>query len=296
MRFPACLLPLSCLAAAIPLFASTPSTLPVTFDASAITAESVYTTSDLYVSFQSNAAKFTIGTTTVTMAGKVVTQVEISGTNQPNSDMIGKTTTAAFTLADIASGTMSIDYADSLIAFISYGSAEGIELQTAAPSQFTTKVRFSQFEVSFGNVPGISGFQSGADLTNISQFGGSLKLELLNSNQDVVSSAENSQSSIDMINDLVATSAEPSFSTVTLYIPAAHPNPERVEYVRVIGPNSYPSSIVGIDYKEFPYRNFNGYLKHLLTTYPHGNDPKLSDNVVPGLLNNLKPGQSHGQT
>ncbi len=293
MRKATCTLVLATLMGLYAPAKATPSEFPITFDASALTDAS---TDEIFVCFQAKSAQVTVGTETVTISGNYITSVSDGGTPKPSDPMIGKFTSKGYSLSTIASEGFTVVYADSLIAYITYGSADGVELQTAAPSQFTTPTRFSQFEISFGNVPGEPGFQSGADLTNISQFGGSLKMELLDTNSSVLSYASNSQDTATMFTDLAATTTDASYSTLINFVPAFGGNSSYTEYVRIIGPNSYPSSIQGLAYTGFPYADFNAYLKTLLTNNKSAGDPKVSTNVVPGFLKNLKPGVDHGQS
>ncbi len=179
-------------------------------------------------------------------------------------------TSKAYSLKDVAKNGLTLNSATSLVGFISYGSAAGIELLgVGSQPNFLdpTTTRYSIFEISYNGTSG------GADITNISQYGGSIKMGFLNSGT-VQSYVTNTLDTTDMFNALAATSGSSS-AVVCL--------DSNGKFVRIIGTNIFPNGAV-----QTPYSTFNAYLQSLFTTY--------GSNSVVTELTNLAPGQSAGGT
>lgn len=249
----------------------------LTFDASALGNPNL-NGDNVFVTFAAEKAELVLNSggtpQTITFDNKLI---NIGGTNFGTSD--------AYSLNTIASMGLQINYATSLSGFISYGSSAGIAKLAAGTQPLifpggtgspTAETRWSQFEVSYGNVPGIAGFQSGADLTNISQFGGALKMEIF---QGATSQGftGNSLSTGQTMRNLHALSGFDPNAVVQ----------NGGQYVRLIGPNVFPASVSGMDVKN-PYPKFNDYMKSLNTKFGD------TGNAVPGGITNLAPGQSPG--
>jgi len=181
-------------------------------------------------------------------------------------------TSSAYSLADVAAYGLVINSATSLVGFISYGSAQGIEmLPMGSQPNFLSSItpRFSIFELSYDGTGG------GADITNISQYGGSIKLAFL-SGGSVQSQLENTLDTTDTFNALAGASGfSGSASTSAVFLDSSGC------FVRVIGTNVFP-----IGAEQTPYPTFNAYLQSLYTTYGSGS--------VVQELTNLAPGQNPG--
>ena len=176
-------------------------------------------------------------------------------------------TSKAYSLADIQSKRLVISAADSMVGYISYNSTTGISqlAQGVQPSPFSqTAARWSNFEFTYS-----SGTGGSADLTNISQYGGSLKMEFRagNATQGYV---QNTLNTGDTFRALAATSTNTSLSTIS----------SGGNFVRVIGANAWPASVSG-GFVQTPYQTFEPYLQHLTATYG-GNASSTLTNLVTG--------------
>src|SRR6185369_7565113 len=129
--------------------------------------------------------------------------------------------------------------------------------------------RCSLFEFSYNGTTG------GADITNITQYGGSIQLAFL-SQGAVQNQVENTLDTTSMFDALAAASGfSGSTSTSAVFLDS------KGLYVRVIGANAFP-----IGDEPNPYPTFNAYLQSLYTTY--------DSNSIVSELTNLAPGASPG--
>ena len=176
-------------------------------------------------------------------------------------------TSKAYSLQDINTNGLRINSAQSITGYISYGSTMGIS-QLAAnlqPSPFTTSTaRWSNFEFTY-----TGGNTGGADLTNISQFGGSLRMDLLEGNTSQAH-VKNTLNTGDTFRALAATSGNQSATTIS----------SSGNFVRVLGANVWPAS-VNATTVENPYPSFEPYLQHLTNTFGSNSSSTLT-NLVTG--------------
>jgi hypothetical protein len=183
-------------------------------------------------------------------------------------------TSNAISLKDIASNGLYLYSATSLVGFISYGSAAGIELLGVGnqPDFLSSATpRYSIFEVSY------DGSTGGADVTNISQFGGAIKLAFLSAGT-VQTQVGNTTDTTTLFNALAATSGfSGEASTAAVYLD------EHGSFKRIIGTNVFPNDTV-----QTPYPTFNAYLQSLFNAKGTGSIVKE--------LTNLAPGQNPGGT
>jgi MYXO-CTERM domain-containing protein len=203
--------------------------------------------SNVYVTFAGQSATMTYGSG---LNAESINFVSGTYTNSGTSSIMSK----SYSLADVAANGITVTNASSVIGYITYGTNSFSQGSAPAYTDSTTP-RFSNFEFSYTGIGG------GADLTNISQFGGSLKLEFLSgtTSQGYV---QNTLNTGDMFRALAAASGS---------------NPNVVfssgnQFTRVIGPNVTPSA----------YPRFNGYLNSL---YQSSAD---NDHVIINTLTNLK--------
>lgn len=182
-------------------------------------------------------------------------------------------TSAAYSLQDIKTNGLVLNSATSLVGFISYGSATGIEkLDSGSQPNFLdpSTPRYSIFEISYDGTSG------GADITNISQFGGSISMEFLDSKGSVQTKVGNTLSSTDTFNALAkASNFKGSKSTSAIFLNS------KGKFVRAIGTNVFPNGTT-----QTPFPTFNAYLQWLYNTY--GSQSVVVD------LTNLAPGASAG--
>lgn len=222
--------------------------------------------SKVFVTFAANTSDMVYGTgptqETINFSGNDIT---IKGT------VYG--TSAAYSLKDIKTNGLVLNSATSLVGFISYGSAKGIEkLASGSQPNFLdpSTPRYSIFEISYDGTSG------GADITNISQFGASISMEFKDSSGTVQTKVGNSLSTTDTFNALAkASSFSGSKSTSAIVLDS------NGEFVRAIGTNVFPNGTV-----QTPFPTFNAYLQSLYATY--GSKSVVVD------LTNLAPGASPG--
>lgn len=235
----------------------------LTFDMNAL-GNPALNTNNVFVTFAANAADMTYGS-----GGSAESILFTSGATTINAVQYG--TSRAYSLQEIATNGLTLNSATSLIGFVSYGSATGIsELGVGVqPNPQDSMVpRYSNFEVSYNGTGG------GADLTNISQFGGSLRMEFINAG-GTQSFVQNTLNTGDTFRALAAASNSSSSALIT----------NSGQYVRAVGPNVFPASVAGTTVQN-PYPKFNAYLQSLNTTY--------GTNSVVNELTNLAPGAPAG--
>lgn len=187
-------------------------------------------------------------------------------------------TSQAYSLQDIATNGLVLNSATSLVGYISYGSATGIELLAVGtqPNYLSSATpRYSSFELAYDGTTG------GADVTNISQYGGSIRLVFLNNKTvppTVQSWVGNTLETTSMFNDLAAASGfSGSSSTAAVYLDS------NGLFIRIIGANVFPNGS-----EQTPYPTYNAYLQSLFATYGTGS--------IVNELTNLAPGQNPGGT
>ncbi len=237
--------------------------MKITFDMTQLNNSNL-SAANVYVTFAAAAADMMYGSdTAVTFANGAIS---IGGVNYGTSN--------AYSLQDIAANGLTLTSATSLIGFISYGSATGIELLAVGhqPNFLSAATpRYSIFEVSY------DGSTGGADVTNISQFGGAIQFAFLNAGT-VQSEVGNTTDTTTLFNALAKTSGfsgESSTATVLLDGNGC--------FTRIIGTNVFPNGPV-----QTPYPSFNAYLQSLYTA--NGSSSVVTD------LTNLAPGQQPGGT
>lgn len=162
-------------------------------------------------------------------------------------------TSSAYSLEEIAKNGLVLNSAISLVGFISYGSKTGIELlPIGSQPNFLNAItpRYSIFEISYNGTTG------GADITNISQYGGSISMEFLN-NKVVQSKVGNTIDTTSMFTALAnASGFSGTTSTPVIYLDS------NGDFLRAIGTNVFPNGTI-----QTPYPTFNAYLQSLFTTY-----------------------------
>jgi len=221
--------------------------MSVTFDTSAFTD-----TSGLYVTFAGQESDM------VYDPGGVAETINFNA----NSISIGGTsygTSKAYKLDDINANGLTLNSSTSLLGFVSYGGTTGIaQLGTGVqPDPLSSATsRYSNFEVTY------DGSGGGADITNITAFGGSIKLSFLNGST-VQSYVGNTLNTGDMFREFVKTTNR-GLSSSAIYTDGG-------EFLRAIGPNKFPASIDG-SLEQVPYPTFNGYLNNLYTGSNAGAD------------------------
>ena len=172
-------------------------------------------------------------------------------------------TSKAYSLADIAANGFRINSAQSMTGYISYGATTGLAqlAQNNQPDPFSqTTARWSNFEFTY-----TGGNAGGADLTNITQYGGSLRMDFLNgaTSQSFV---QNKLNTGDTFRQLAATSSNTSVSVIS----------NSGEFVRVIGANKWPGSVMGSTVQN-PYASFEPYLQSLTNTYGSNSSSTLTN-------------------
>ncbi len=142
--------------------------MKVTFDMTGLNNPSL-SASNVYITFAAASSDMVYGSgptqETINFASNNITY---QGTSYGTSK--------AYSLKEIATNGLTLNSATSLVGFLSYGSASGIEkLPKGSQPAFldTATPRYSIFEISY------DGSGGGADITNISQFGGSIKMAFL---------------------------------------------------------------------------------------------------------------------
>jgi len=241
--------------------------MDLTFDMTKL-GNSSLTTSNVFVTFAAANATMTYG------SGDNEEQIVFTGGNI-TIDGNDYGTSRAYSLAEIQANGLVLNSSTSLIGYISYGSAVNIEKLPPGgqPSPQDSDVpRFSNFEVTY------SGTGGGADLTNISQFGGSLRMEFL-ADSTTQSYVQNTLNTGDMFRALATASGNASSAQIT----------NGGQFVRMIGPNTFPSSIAGQKVQN-PYPKFNQYLQHLNETNKKAPAPV----TIVQEITNLAPGADPG--
>ncbi|MFZ6781219.1 hypothetical protein ACO0LD_30660 [Undibacterium sp. Ji83W] len=236
----------------------------VTFDMSQLNNPAL-TASNVFISFAAAASDMVYGSGTSAQTINFV-----NGNLTVGGQSYG--TSPAYSLQDIATNGLVLNSATSLIGFISYGTATGIaQLATGTQPNLLSAAtpRYSIFEVSYDGTTG------GADITNISQYGGSIELAFL---QDGTTQTYvgNTLDTTSTFNALAAVSGfSGSTSTTAVFLD------NDGLFLRAIGTNLFPDGTV-----QNPYPGFNAYLQNLFTSYG-------SKSVVTELTN-LAPGQNPG--
>lgn len=240
--------------------------MKITFDMTAL-SNCELSPSNVYITFAANASDMVYG------SGLTEEAINFSGGNI-TIDGTSYGTSKAYSLQDIATNGLVLNSATSLVGFVSYGSATGIEkLPAGTQPNFLSSAtpRYSIFEISYDGTGG------GADITNISQYGGSIKLAFLNSGS-VQSQVGNTLDTTSMFNALAGASGfSGSTSTSAVYLDS------NGLFIRVIGTNVFPNGS-----EQTPYPTYNAYLQSLFTSYGSGS--------VVQELTNLAPGQNPGGT
>lgn len=197
-----------------------------------------------------------------------------NGITYPNEKGVDASygTSKAYTLAEIKANGLVLNSATSLVGFISYGSATGIEkLGFGSQPAFlnASTPRYSIFEISYNGTTG------GADITNISQFGGSIEMQFKKSDGTVQSRIGNTLSTTDMFNALTKCGVFSGSSNDYIYLDGDG------KFIRAVGTNVFPNGPA-----QTPYPMFNPYLQSLYNKFG-------SDSIVQELTN-LAPGASPG--
>ncbi len=238
--------------------------MKVTFDMTGLNNPSL-SASNVYITFAAASSDMVYGSgptqETINFASNNITY---QGTSYGTSK--------AYSLKEIATNGLTLNSATSLVGFLSYGSASGIEkLAKGSQPAFLDPAtpRYSIFEISYDGTGG------GADITNISQFGGSIKMAFL-AKSTVQKYVANT---LDTTATFRALAAASGFSGTTS-TPAVFLD-SNGNFTRVIGTNLFPNGAV-----QNPYPKYNAYLQSLFTTYG-------SSSIVKELTN-LKPGQNPG--
>ena len=234
-----------CSAAVFVLLARTAmATMNLTFDMSQL-GNPALSASNVFVTFaaQSSDLVFGQGTPKQESINFSSGSINIGGTSYGTSK--------SYSLADIATYGLKFNSAISLFVYISYGSTSGIQ-QLGVGSQpgivDTAVARYSNFEVTYDGTAG------GADLTNISQYGGSLRMEFLTVSGSTQSFVANTLNTGETFRRLAACSSNSSGAVLS----------SGSNFLRIVGPNTYPQSISGQTVQN-PYPGFNHYLQSLNT-------------------------------
>lgn len=203
--------------------------------------------SNVYITFAGQSSVMTYGSG---IGAESINFVSGTYTNSGTSSIMSK----SYSLADVAANGITVSSASSVIGYISYGT-NSFSQGTAPAFTNSSTPRYSNFEFSY------SGSSGGADLTNISQFGGSLRMEFLNSGSSQ-GYVQNTLNTGDMFRAMAAASGS---------------NPSVVfssggQYTRVIGPNVSANA----------YPRFNGYLNSLYQNSGSNN------HIIVNTITNLK--------
>ncbi|MFV0337081.1 MAG: PEP-CTERM sorting domain-containing protein [Chthoniobacterales bacterium] len=247
--------------AIVALTLSARASMDLTFDLSEfLVSGQPLTANDLYITFAGATSDMVYneggpGEESIDFSGS---QINYGGTNY--------TTSKSYSIADINANGLKINSATSILAYISYGSKTGFEQLSSGNPAFLdpSLTRFSQFEFSYS----AGGTGGGIDMTNISQYGGSLRVETLDAGNTVQSfiSNGNNLSTGEMFQRLAIASG---FASNAVYTQGG-------KYSRIIGSNVLATNN--------PYHRFNQYIQSLGTGSP----------VLPNQIYNLKPGAAPG--
>ena len=215
--------------------------------------------SDLFITFAGASSSMTIG-------GSINENIDFAGGTITYTGVDAGTyaTSKAYSLKDVMDNGLTITSASSIIAYLSYGGHDGISLQTGNPSN-TVATRYSQFEYTYSGTRSGMDVGGGIDMTNISQYGGSLKVETRASSvvQAYVSNG-NTLNTGDMFRAMAAASGNSPSAVIQ----------SGGEYVRILGSNVFPDNN--------PYPTFNPYLNH------------LTPGDLTNKIKNLAPSADHG--
>ena len=215
--------------------------------------------SNVWVTFAGNQAEMTYGSQAISFA---------------NNLSNGFSTSLSYSLSDIAANGLTITSANSMTAYISYGSSAGFSQLASGTSpnfQSTSLTRFSQFEFSYANNSG------GIDMTNISQFGGALRVQTLAGTQVQAYIANGNGTTTTTAQMFQAMAAASGNSPSAVYT-------NNGQYTRIIGSNVFTAAN--------PYPTFNNYLSQIYdggTTGTGGAKVALTDQIA-----NLAPGAENG--
>lgn len=255
------LLSLLCALAIAPQALVAASSLNLTFDASLLGNPDL-DTSNIYVTLAGSEGSFTYGTEAITFSGGLSN---------------GYATSLSYSLADILANGLSVSSATSMTAYISYGSSAGFSQLASGTSpnfQSTSLTRFSQFEFSY-----TSGGGGGIDMTNISQFGGALKVETRSAGttQAYIANGNGTTTTAQMFQAMAAASGNNPTAVYTTGGSAS-------QYTRIIGSNVFTANN--------PYQTFNNYLGQIYdsgTAGTGGSKVALTNQIA-----NLAPGAANG--
>ena len=239
----------------------------IKFDSTAL-GSATLNGSNVYVTFAAQSSKMTY----FPAGGKKMETINFSASSI-SIEGVNYGTSRAYTLDEINANGLVLTKATSLVGFISYGSATGIEkLGVGAQPNFlsASTPRYSIFEISY------SGETGGADITNISQFGGSIVLEFQN-NGITQKRIGNTLGTTDMFNALAACSGFSGTASTSVILTDTDG-----KFIRAIGTNIFPNGT-----EQTPYPKYNAYLQSLY------NAKGATKSVVAGLTN-LAPGASAG--
>jgi len=242
-------------------------TLNLTFDWSQL-ANPLYSGTNLYVTFQANSGAMTVNSDVYTFDTGTATGPDGA-----------KITTRSYSFSDLNSSSISISSVTSMIGYISYGSSVGFNSAAAAPSEFTTPTRYTNFELTYNNGAGQ------ADITQIVQFGGGLQQTLYTSASGGTPVAYtgnnfgNVQTTSGDIMRQLAAAANNNYASGAVQTTGTGGTGD---YIRVVGPSKFPNSN-----SNNPYPTFNPYLQSLSEGSGNGT-------LSVARLENLQPGAAPG--
>ena len=229
--------------------------LNVTFDCSQL---GDLTADQVFVTFAGFSSTMTIGGESINFSD-----------NTTSYNGMSYVTSQAYSLQQIESNKLTITSANSMVAYISYESSAGIALQQANPVN-NVLTRYSTIEFSYSGSQGTPSTTGGIDMTNISQYGGSLKVETL-ANGNVQAYVSNG-STLTTGQMFCAMAAQSNYSPAAVI-------QNNGQFVRIIGGNVFTS--------KNPYPTFNDYLGNLYKV--QGTNPILQNQIM-----NLAPNAAHG--
>lgn len=215
---------------------------------------------NIYVTFAGQMSTMHIG-------GSINESINFSG-GSINYGGMNYGTSKSYTLQQIMDNGLTISSANAMTAYISYGTNSGFQqLPAGSEPNFhsSSLARFTQFEINYG------GGSGNIDMTQISQFGGSIIVQMRTADQTVQAYTGNNLNTGDMFRALAAASNNNPSAVFT--------NSNGTEYTRIIGSNVFISNN--------PYQPFNAYLQSIKTNAGEG--PALPDQI-----HNLAPGASQG--
>lgn len=230
--------------------------MKLTFDTTALT-QAGPTAPDVYVTFTANSSDMVYGSGQETInfsEGNITIGDAVYGTSK------------AYKLTDVIKNGLVLNSATSLVGFISYGSADGIQkLPKGTQPNFLNSAtpRFSIFEVSYHGTGG------GADITNISQYGGSIKMAFMKKGE-VQCEVENTLDTTSTFKALAAASGFSGTASAAVYLDS------QKQFVRVVGTNVFPNGP-----HQNPYPPFNAYLESLFTSAGSKSVVKELTNLAP---------------